>query len=427
MPFALPALADLLWAVFGALLAAGGVLVARLLQDNIGRLPWVGWALRDAFQTVVVNVEDWVISRTAFAFSRIGSWMAGHGFIVFHLIASIANTLRHHGDQIAHLHNTTVPNAVNASASAINANIGALQSDLQAQLNADRVNEHRDVTALQSYVDGPYRASVNAAISSAQRGAIDQAHAQLAQAESDLVTRINDVVGTVNGLEQLTQVTIPQEIQTAMATAESVAHAELSASVSALDGQMSDINTRIDAAIAAEATALANARSAITAQESLNLSTAEGFAQSQALAVKAQSAAALAAASAATAATLTQERNSVQTQINTINARQQIDALNIGGLVQDTSIAIPLSIAAVAAGVAAITTEYNQCGVTTCDGPNNISNVVKHIVSGFETAGEIGFLASAIKDPEQTANVLAPILGTVTSGATGLLDLLLSL
>lgn len=85
------------------------------------------------------------------------------------------------------------------------------------------------------------------------------------------------------------------------------------------------------------------------------------------------------------------------------------------------------TVAGVAAAVAAITSEFESCAVTSCDGPNNLSNLLNGIL-GFAGLAELGaFLADVINNPasaeQEYASVLQGLIGAGTSAFDDLLAL----
>lgn len=78
------------------------------------------------------------------------------------------------------------------------------------------------------------------------------------------------------------------------------------------------------------------------------------------------------------------------------------------------------TVATVGAAVAAITTEFESCAVTSCDGPNNLSGLLKGIL-GFASLAEIGvFLDKVINDPAgaeaEYAGVFSGIVSPIVAG-----------
>ena len=85
------------------------------------------------------------------------------------------------------------------------------------------------------------------------------------------------------------------------------------------------------------------------------------------------------------------------------------------------------SIAALAVKVATLAKEVEDCAVTTCNGPNNISKVLNDILGAASYAGEFTFLAAAIKDPVGTEQTFAGMIEDAWNAGHSLLDDLLSL
>lgn len=73
------------------------------------------------------------------------------------------------------------------------------------------------------------------------------------------------------------------------------------------------------------------------------------------------------------------------------------------------------TVAGIAGAVAAVASEFESCAVTSCDGPNNLGNLLKGIL-GFASLAELGvFLSKVINDPAAAEAEYAGIF-------TGLVD-----
>lgn len=88
--------------------------------------------------------------------------------------------------------------------------------------------------------------------------------------------------------------------------------------------------------------------------------------------------------------------------------------------VTDVPTSLVAGVVAVGTAVAAITSEFERCGVRSCAGPNNLSNLLNDVL-GFAGLAELGvFLNQAISHPaaaeQEYANVFAGLVRPLTTG-----------
>jgi len=91
------------------------------------------------------------------------------------------------------------------------------------------------------------------------------------------------------------------------------------------------------------------------------------------------------------------------------------------------ALSIPAAIGLVASLVQTLARTVEDCAVSKCGGPNDISNVLKSILGVVETGAEVGFLAEAITDPVGTERALQGAFEDAYHGAEDLFDALLHL
>jgi hypothetical protein len=434
MPFLLPLFGDALWAILAVLGAVAMALLVRALAATVGGLPLIGSALRGAIDYAGGKIQGWFTDATRYAWGRVSSLIRAWPYLLRDGFFGIVGVLVHLGDQIAHHNNVTIPQAANSARSDAYNHADSLAASLQANIDHTVAQESHDVISLQDnitslsrYVDGPFHSAIDNAISAAKTDAETAARTQLQSVEADIVARIGSDEAIISQLSELTQVAIPAEINQAIQTAESQAHAELSANVAAITTQLAGLQSQITANATAEANALATARQAIATQQAADLSTAEGVAQADAAAALATAQMGIAATAAQANAALQSQAAAVAAQLQTIQDTETITQANVGALQQTTAVAIPLSIAAVAAGVATITSEFERCAVTSCEGPNNFSNLLNDALGLVDTAGFFAFLAEAVHSPGTAVGDVLGLAGDLTSGAETLIDSLLSL
>lgn len=435
MPFALPFLADFLWAVAGALFAWGGVILARAFKDTVGSLPWpIGSALAGAFGGVVGAIAEYVADRQHTYWNRISAIARAWPYLFLGGITGIINVLTHHASQLTHLNNTTIPQAANNAQTNAYNHADSLAASLQGNIDQTITQEHHDVVSLQNninsldnYVNGPFATELNTAIRNAESGAEAAAHAELASVEADLVRRIGSDEAIISNLQELTSVTLPAEIKAAIATAEAEAHGELTSTAAALTARLDDLQRQINDNAVLEQNALAAAEVAIGKQQAADLQTAEGYAAAQTAAAEVAAQTEIATEAAKAAGALATESAAVAVQLQTLRDTETIQGANIGVLEQVTSVAIPASIAAVGVQVASIAAEIGECMVSVCDGPNNWQNLLNTALGVASFAEIAAFLAAATKDPKGEAAALAGVASDTYNAGHALLDSLLSL
>jgi hypothetical protein len=298
--------------------------------------------------------------------------------------------LSHLGDQVAHLYNDVIPGAVATTQANAYNHADSEAASLQNNINAARDDEQQDVASLQNnidslhnYVDGTFRSDIDGDIQSAVTSGVQTAEANANTLVDNLTSRLAGDEATLNQLAVLTSTTLPSEITASQAAAEAAANNDVATAVQTLTGDIADAQTALQ-------TALSNDDLALAAQITGNI-------------------------------------DNLQTQLDTVVAKQQLDEAQIGTLTNLDTIAIPAAIAAVATSVAAITTEYDDCAVTTCDGPNNISNLLSKLLGLGGEAELLAFLAAAIHDPGGEAEAFASVASGIYTTGHALIDDLLSL
>ncbi len=112
-----------------------------------------------------------------------------------------------------------------------------------------------------------------------------------------------------------------------------------------------------------------------------------------------------------------------------VQAAQQLNTTQLAPFEGIGAVALPTVLATLSSIINNIKTKVDECMVDNCDttSPNNIRNVLRNLLGLMSAAGEIGFIAEAIRDPSGTANALAPILDSIDSGANTTWDALIGL
>ena len=383
-------LVELLYPLLILLMVASIGLFIRFFAYLFSQIPVIGGWLASHADAIIAPGAVFLIQETESTWTRLQGIITRPGYEMNQMaqaLTNIASTL--HGN-IAHLQNTVIPNAQSAATSSSNSYTDSKVSTVEGQLNSAIADEHQDVSSLQNnintlqaYVEGPFLTKIDNDISAGTASAEAEAHAELAQFESEIVGRLSQDENVIANLESIVNQVIPADIAAAMGTAVADSYANTANAVAIINNQITALQTTLEQAIAEDDTKL---------QEEI-----------------------------------TGNIDILQNELDGIQSKQQLDEANIGVLQEITSVAIPAAIAAVATSVAAITTEYDECAITMCPGPHSLQNVLAGLLATLLDAGELGFIVEAVRDPIATANALSPILTSVDAGANDLWDTLLAL
>lgn len=74
------------------------------------------------------------------------------------------------------------------------------------------------------------------------------------------------------------------------------------------------------------------------------------------------------------------------------------------------------TVAGIGAAVAALTSEFESCAVTTCEGPNNLQGLLQTLLGLTSIAAFGAFLEQAISDPSDAVSEYEGQLSSVVSG-----------
>lgn len=435
MPFILPLLGDLVFGLVVVLFAIAGYVVVRALQATVSRtFPVVGGWIAEAIGGASSLIQGWFVATNRAVFGRVAAVIRAWPYIAGELGYWIVQAFNHQGDQIAHHNNVSIPNARNDAISASHGYTDTVHTITDARIDGvvsdiagTAENLQHNIDGLSNYVNGPFHADVYNAIAAAGTAAETEARLELQRAEADLVARIAGDETIVSNLNEVATVALPAAIAAGVQSAKDAAHAELVGQVQALTSRLDDLQRQIAQAASDEQMALSQVTQAIAAQRAADLTTEQGRIDAAAAATLATAQMGIAAEAAQRAAALDAQSKAVAVQLDTINATETITQANIGTLENVTSVVIPASIAAVAAGVASITAEFERCAVTACEGPNNWQQLFQ-AAYGLAAGAEVAeFLANAIKDPTGEAASLASVASGVYNDGHALLDSLLSL
>lgn len=409
---ALPVLAALVYAIVALIIGVGIYLVGKALVSVIPHLPLIGWYLRNAIESaiewVVSRIWSWLISPLYHVVTVIMSWATAP---VRFVEATVA-TLFHLYQQIWWLHYVFIPEqqtkTEQGASSAAAAEVHHATETIDHRVN--QVGHAAEVAlelghSLDHYVHDALGLVILHAEAEAEHTAEAWSSGQIRALHSQLGTEISQVQQAELALAHAVTSTIPHEL------------AALGAQ------QVADLAEAKQAAAADAANATATASRALAAAVA-TLEAADQATRATALAAVAAAEAnleqALQAQAQAEGAALVAVQDALQGQITTL----QTDLAGVEGAV---SVTIPAAIAAVAAQVAPLVAEAEDCWNPMCSWWNGIENDLAKLLQLASVAGVLGFLAEAIAQPDATASEFTPIAEGVYNLGSSALHALLSL
>jgi prefoldin subunit 5 len=270
---------------------------------------------------------------------------------------------------------------------------------------------------------------VTGAIATASATITANITAMVKRIESDLVTRLQGDETSLAALATTVTTTIPTEIATKVNEATATENQKLTAQVQTLQGQVTTLQGQITALttqITGWQSQITTAVAEIASLQSQQTVDVTAIQAQQAIITTAQAN----ITNAVTAiSNLESQITGISSTLAPIHAAQQLNTLQLAPFEALGAVALPTLLATLSTTLNQVKTKVDTCVVTTCDptSPQNIKNVLSDLLGILSAAGEIGFIAEAVKNPEGTAAALAPFLDTVDRSAVGLLDALLSL
>jgi hypothetical protein len=298
----------------------------------------------------------------------------------------------------------------------------------------DKANTYTDnqvqvtLTSAEAYTDKIHTELVND-IALAKADAANVAQADATKVQSDLISRRQGDEVTLAALSTEVTTTIPDEIEKEINESVATENAALTAAITPLQKQLAELEQSVSneqASITAANAAIADANTEITKLSQSEVVDEGAIAAQQTTIAAAQ----------ATIATSTTAISDLYTQITGVSntlapvvAAQQLNTSAISTIEPIVETALPVAIATISTVVNNLKTDVDECMVDNCDtaNPNNIQNVLRHLLELFTAAAEIGFIAEAVRDPLGVASTLAPILDAIDSSATDTLNALLEL
>ena len=378
--------------------------------------------------------------------------------VVTGLFQRIGNAIGSAHNKIAVLANTVIPLSVNDGVTRSEAFVTEQVHNIATQVQgavtrlSGNLNEsqakglisdaHRyggigwDITAIAAsaiVAADEYAAAVGKVAASNLDTATKKVAADAQTALNDLHTAlIRQLTGDENALNALAQtvsVTVPAEIMAQVTKAQAIEQQRLNDASSKLQGEIDTLKSQLSTLtqrIAADEQVVASANAQIstlqgratvdetliTAQRQL-ISTAQSDILSNITSIK----------------DINTTITGISNTLGPVVAAQQLNTTQLSPFEAIGAIALPTVLATLSMTLSNLKTKVDTCTVDTCDpaNPNNIRNVLRDLLGLMTAAGEIGFIAEAVRNPEGTANAIAPLLDSIAGGATNTLDTLLGL
>lgn len=266
-------------------------------------------------------------------------------------------------------------------------------------------------------------------IATAKAQAEADAQTAVANLQAQLLSRLSGDENTLSSLTNSVNVTIPNEIATQVNEAEATENQKLTAAQTQLQGEIDSLQAQVTTlanAVTAATQTISTAQANIATLQSAETVDEGAIANEQQIIATAQS---TIATNTTAISELYTQITGISDQLGPINATQALQTSQITNLTQDTTVLLPVALAALSTALTSLKTEVDECMVDNCNtqNPNNIQNVLRDLLGLLTAAAEIGFVAEAIRDPLGTANALAPLLESIDTGAVNTLDALLSL
>lgn len=434
---ALVGLAPLLVAMLAAVLAIAADLMLQAIGKAIGKVgigPFT-WDVGSFFVGKAEDVLNWAIHNLDSFFDDIANWFVGHILVIDQFFGAVVSAVSHLGDQIAHIVNTSVPNAIHAAEAAAGKHaqdlVNGVENDLKADVSSIEGLLKGDVKALNDTISGDVTdltnlisKSVTAGVAKAE-GYTDDAIDTLGHTVSkDFQDAESYAAGLVSALasklgQQLSNLT--DTVANNLVAAENYAKAQATQVYNEVEGDLSSTAKTLQQGISTAESAAASAASAAAA----DLVTAENFATTQAS--SALSTAETYAGQAAGAAANTAEQ-ALEGALGGIYTDLTGKALAVNGDLSTAEGLIAGAILSSVGAVAARVSKLEECSVGVCDdSPNNFSNLLNDALGLASLAGVGVFLAELINDPAGAEAKYSDVIGGMFGAGQSLFDSILSL
>ena len=267
------------------------------------------------------------------------------------------------------------------------------------------------------------------AINDASAKVASDAQTAINKMNSELIAKLAGDETLLASLSTSVDTQLPLEIAQAVATSTAQQTARDAATTQALQTQINALQSQIatlETAIAKDTQLIVTGQSNLLnlqANETVDQAT---ITEQEAIIEKAR---VDIATNTQTISTLFTQITGISNTLGPVQAAQQLNTVQLAPFETVGAVLLPTALATLSATLNSLKTKVDTCTVDTCDpsSPQNIRNVLRDLLGLMTAAGEIGFIAEAVRDPVAVANTIAPLLDSIDSGALSTLNALLSL
>lgn len=389
--------------------------IINAIADGLPELKILTFALKlgDIFRNASETALNWMVGNTKALWNDFAKWLLAHAALLEQLGGAIVSAVSHLGDQIAHIVNTSVPNAISSAESYVGKELVTLKKDIESDItaSASRVEGilQGDVKALDSTistdigtVEGDITRAVTKGVATAENYTDDAINSLRAYVDKAVAQALSTAEGDLN--------TAKQQIGQAVAGVAATAASQLSAAENTLEGEIS-------AAARTAASDLSGAEQTLGGEITSEAKTA---------------ASALAQTASALGGEISSAESELQGQIGqavgSLTGDITSEAQAFSGDLSNLQSVMTAAIAAAIAGVVSRVAKLEECSVGVCDdSPNNFSNLLSDALGLASLAGVGVFLAKAIDYPADATGEYADTISGLYSKGQDAFSALLSL
>lgn len=244
-----------------------------------------------------------------------------------------------------------------------------------------------------------------------------------------LVRQLTGDENALSALATTVNTTVPAEIMSQVQKAQATDAQNLSRTAQGLQGQINALQTQLNtltSRIANDEQVVATATAHISALENAQTVDAAAITTQRQLIATAQSDI---ISNITSIKDINTQITGISNTLAPVQAAQQLNTAQLSPFEGMGDIALPTLLATLSSTLTNLKTKVDTCSVETCDpsSPLHIKNQLMSLLGLLTAAGEIGFIAEAVRDPLGVAASLAPILDSIDSGAEDTLNTILGL
>jgi hypothetical protein len=414
VPFVLVDLAGLGLALLCLLAAIALDYIIKAIASVLPNLSilGVGLNLANIFRSAADSAVSWMVDNTKQFWNDVANWVNGHAYLFTNAVTAIVGAVQHLGDQIAHLYTTVIPDAISTAEKSAKKYaddlISGVEKDIKtagdaagAALSAADRAIYSDIASTESTIKTDLLKAISSSVDAAEKIAKDGL--------ADLRTYVDASVKTAEAAATKAVNDLSRQVGTAIAGVASTAASDLAAAENTISGEISTVAQTAAADLSSTASTLTSEI------------TSTGQSAAQALAGAESS---LESDISTTAGTLSGD---IATSAGQLYGDITSEAQTFAGDLTSLQGVLTAAIAAAVAGVVARVAELEECAVTTCDGPNNLSGLLNTLLNVGEFAAVFAFLSQIVSDPAGAEAQYSGLIGGLYGEGHDLFDQLLSL